>query len=155
MHHLLYHITRLLVRHYASERRLERMMRVHEQHLLESVRQMLDEYYGQVERNLAEGKQEEGCYERLREHYLMQFAYEGRRERLAELLRMLEKYCADEKTADGKQYLFDLEHYSKVRIFAVWKEIGFCLDLKQKTLANYIVDETNLGTNYHTIRQYL
>jgi hypothetical protein len=31
------------------------MMRVHEQHLLESVRQMLDEYYGQVERNLAEG----------------------------------------------------------------------------------------------------
>ena len=155
MYHLLYHIARLLVRHYASEKRLERMMRTHEQRVLEGVRQMLDEYYGQVGQQMVEGTADATCYEQLHDHYLMQYAYEGRQERLVELLRTLDKYCDKQQAADGNRYLFDLEHYSKVRIFAVWKEIGCCLDLKQKTLANYIVAETNLGTNYHTIRQYL
>ena len=59
------------------------------------------------------------------------------------------------KGVAGKRYTFDLEHYTKVSIYAIWKEIGYCLDMKQKMLVEYIINETNLGKNGNTVRKYL
>ena len=47
------------------------------------------------------------------------------------------------------------QYYTKVSIYAIWKEIGNCLDMKQKVLAEYIINETNLGNNRNTVRKYL
>ena len=59
------------------------------------------------------------------------------------------------KGVAGKRYTFDLEYYTKVSIYAIWKEIGYCLDMKQKMLVEYIINETNLGKNGNTVRKYL
>ena len=87
------------------------------------------------------------------EHELMKYVYEGKQEKLAKLLRLLDQRCI--KGVAGKRYTFDLEHYTKVSIYAIWKEIGNCLDMKQKVLAEYIINETNLGNNRNTVRKYL
>jgi len=87
------------------------------------------------------------------EHELMKYAYEGKQEKLAKLLRLLDQRCI--KGVVGKRYTFDLEHYTKVSIYAIWKEIGYCLDMKQKMLVEYIISETNLGKNGNTVRKYL
>ena len=83
----------------------------------------------------------------------MKYAYEGKQEKLAKLLRLLDQRCI--KGVVGKRYTFDLEHYTKVSIYAIWKEIGYCLDMKQKMLVEYIINETNLGKNGNTVRKYL
>ena len=88
-------------------------------------------------------------------HYLMQYAYKGKEEKLMDLFKELERYRKQDEEQRVNYYEFDLEHFSKARIMAIWKEIEFCLDMKQKTLVDYIMENTNLGTKYQTIRRYL
>lgn len=88
-------------------------------------------------------------------HYLMQYAYKGKEEKLMDLFTELERYRKQDEEQRVNYYEFDLEHFSKARIMAIWKEIEFCLDMKQKTLVDYIMENTNLGTKYQTIRRYL
>lgn len=88
-------------------------------------------------------------------HYLMQYAYKGKEEKLMDLFTELERYRKQDEEQREDYYEFDLEHFSKARIMAIWKEIEFCLDMKQKTLVDYIMENTNLGTKYQTIRRYL
>ena len=88
-------------------------------------------------------------------HYLMQYAYKGKEEKLMDLFAELERYRKQDEEQREDYYEFDLEHFSKARIMAIWKEIEFCLDMKQKTLVDYIMENTNLGTKYQTIRRYL
>lgn len=88
-------------------------------------------------------------------HELMQYAYVGKEERLTTLLTELDGYRMKDDMQDEGYYLFDLEHYSKNRIYRVWKEIKGCLDMKQRTLAVYIMENTNLGKNMGTVRRYL
>ena len=88
-------------------------------------------------------------------HYLMQYAYKGKEEKLMDLFTELERYRKQDEEQRVNYYEFDLEHFSKARIRAIWKEIEFCLDMKQKTLVDYIMENTNLGTKYQTIRRYL
>lgn len=88
-------------------------------------------------------------------HYLMQYAYKGKEEKLMDLFAELERYRKQDEEQRVNYYEFDLEHFSKARIMAIWKEIEFCLDMKQKTLVDYIMENTNLGTKYQTIRRYL
>ena len=88
-------------------------------------------------------------------HYLMQYAYKGKEEKLMDLFTELERYRKQDEEQRVNYYEFDLEHFSKARIMAIWKEIEYCLDMKQKTLVDYIMENTNLGTKYQTIRRYL
>lgn len=88
-------------------------------------------------------------------HYLMQYAYKGKEEKLMDLFAELERYRKQDEEQRVNYYEFDLEHFSKARIMAIWKEIEYCLDMKQKTLVDYIMENTNLGTKYQTIRRYL
>lgn len=88
-------------------------------------------------------------------HYLMQYAYKGKEEKLMDLFTELERYRKQDEEQREDYYGFDLEHFSKARIMAIWKEIEYCLDMKQKTLVDYIMENTNLGTKYQTIRRYL
>ncbi|MDE6003735.1 MAG: hypothetical protein K2G76_09660 [Prevotella sp.] len=88
-------------------------------------------------------------------HELMQYAYVGKEERLTTLLTELDRYRMKDDAQGEGYYLFDLEHYSKTRIYRVWKEIEGCLDMKQRTLAVYIMENTNLGKNMGTVRRYL
>ena len=88
-------------------------------------------------------------------HYLMQYAYKGKEEKLMDLFTELERYRKQDEEQREDYYEFDLEHFSKARIMAIWKEIEYCLDMKQKTLVDYIMENTNLGTKYQTIRRYL
>lgn len=87
--------------------------------------------------------------------YLMQYAYKGKEEKLTDLFTELERYRKQDEEQRVNYYEFDLEHFSKARIMAIWKEIEYCLDMKQKTLVDYIMENTNLGTKYQTIRRYL
>lgn len=87
--------------------------------------------------------------------YLMQYAYKGKEEKLMDLFTELERYRKQDEEQRVNYYEFDLEHFSKARIMAIWKEIEYCLDMKQKTLVDYIMENTNLGTKYQTIRRYL
>ena len=80
-------------------------------------------------------------------HYLMQYAYKGKEEKLMDLFTELERYRKQDEEQRVNYYEFDLEHFSK--------EIEYCLDMKQKTLVDYIMENTNLGTKYQTIRRYL
>lgn len=88
-------------------------------------------------------------------HYLMQYAYKGKEEKLTDLFTELERYRKQDEEQRVNYYEFDLEHFSKARIMAIWKEIEYSLDMKQKTLVDYIMENTNLGTKYQTIRRYL
>lgn len=88
-------------------------------------------------------------------HELMRYVYVGKEEQLTTLLTELDRYRMKGGAQGEGYYQFDLEHYSKNRIYRVWKEIERCLDMKQRMLASYIIENTNLGKNMGTVRRYL
>lgn len=88
-------------------------------------------------------------------HYLMQFAWPHKRGELSRLLHQLDIFRDMNVRQETNCYTFDLLHYSKAQVFSVWRDIRVCLNMKQKALVDYIIQNTNLGTNNNTIRRYL
>lgn len=86
---------------------------------------------------------------------LMPFAYAHKQNELEVLLEELEKYRRKDVPSTPDEYVFDFTIVSKEKIYAVFREIGTCLAIKQRALVDYIIECTNLSDNYNTVRNHL
>lgn len=152
MRRLLFHLARLILKHYADRKYLTVLLTEHRFHMESTLDSKMDEFYGRLIHDIVPETPIAEHLQHIRNHYLMQYVYEERCFRLIGLLCQLEKYRLKGSFEQMDRYIFDLDCFYKKDIYAIWFEVLQCLNMKEQGLAIYLRNNTNLPREGESIR---
>ena len=141
MRRLLFHIARLIIKHYANKNYLKEMEQDLTMHIDSKVQPIYDLLIKETKPKIPEKIK----WTRYSEHYLMQYVHEGMHFRLADLLYKLEKFRLPGTEQEVDRYIFDFDRFYKKSIYAILSDILLCLQMKKRGLAKYLKEKTNLA----------